>query len=501
MKRMICLLLSVVLACFCPFTVFSAEQEEEYVTVPVQSISPVADENLDLMIKNENVYVDAEQFAKRMCWEFSGDDECISIYDTGEKGRPVRITQFFYDTARVKHRLFDQMTDVYEAPFPSIRNENGFWIPLEYSLLILNCKNGISDEWILTDMPEKSIMDYFYEIMIQADPYHFDWYDEFSLWLGDGGTERNISEERVHMQNRLLDREGSSWASSFRSFAMDFPEYDKKYAENFSLFLCDWMNEGKSPAEKAESCRELIDEFERDAEEISSWNRFALSAQFDFLNTSENYCTLTERMKQSMKGYMSILSGDVERYSFIQDFNRALGKEEPELFTLKEWKGVQNSIMPPTDKAWCRYVFIPEEIEESDRMNVLYLQTFQDDAFWNFQRLYQRLSDDPKAVRPADLYRLSQYCYIYLMSSYAARSAALDIYRTESDPQMKRIMHDFAEEQVYAGVDILMAQLRWFSDLDKTNTYGVYGFLPSDNSEYLKNYDSSKLIAYIESVK
>lgn len=36
---------------------------------------------------------------------------------------------------------------------------------------------------------------------------------------------------------------------------------------------------------------------------------------------------------------------------------------------------------------------------------------------------------------------------------------------------------------------------------DKTNEWNVYGFLPSDNAEYLKNYDSSKLIAYIESVK
>ncbi len=499
MKRMIGLLLSVVLACFYSFTVFSADQEEEYVTVPVQSISPVTDENLDLMIKNGNVYVNAEMLARRMCYRFSGNDEYISIYDTGENGLPVRITQFFYDTARVKHRLFAQMTDVYEAPFPSIRNEKGFWIPLEYSLLILNCEYWISDKWIITDMPLKNIMDYFYEIMVQADPYHFDWYEDFSLWLGDGGTERNISEERIRMLNSLLDREGSSWAPSFQSFAMDFPEYNKKYAENFSLFLCDWTNERKSPVEKVESYRELINKFEKNTEEIFSWDLFALSAQFDFLNKSESYCTLTEKMKQSMRGYLSILSGDVERYSIIQDFNNALGKEESKLFIIKEWKGIQNNTMLPADKMH-RYVSVPEEIEKSDRLNVLYLQTFQDDAFWNFQRLYQRLSDNPETVCPADLYRLSQYCYIYLMSSYAARSAALDIYKTESDPQTKLILHSFIEEQVFASVDILMAQYR-FAYADKTNTYGIYGFLPSDNLEYLKNYDSTELIDYIESVK
>lgn len=495
------LALSVMIACLYPVTVFSAGQEE-YVTVPVMCVNPVNDKDLDVMVKNKDVYVDAEMLAGWLCYKFEGDDEHIAIYDGENPENSARCTQFFYDTARVEHRLFSEMTDVYEAPFSSIRNDKGFWIPLEYSLLIFNCKNWISEKVILVDEPQKSLMDYFYEMMIHENPYHFDWYQDFSLWLRDRETDRNLSEQRVRMMNSLLGREGNLWAPSFQAYAMDFLDYNEKYAENLSLALCDRLGGGwRNSTEKIEYYAEIVEEFEKNTEEISDQEFFALSAQLDFLDTSESVCGLTDKIKQSMRGYLRILSGDVQRYSVIRDFNSALGKEETELLPVKQWKRIQGNDLLPASMKVPRYMSAPDEIEKGDRLNILYLQAFQDDVFWNFQRLYQRMSRDPEAARPADLYRLSQYCYVYLMSSFTARNAALDICGAKLDLQTKQILQDFFEEQKDKNLNILQMNTFHLEWANKTNEDGIYGFLPSDNAEYLKNYDSSKLIAYIESVK
>lgn len=497
MKRMVGLLLSVILGCFYPVTVFSADQEE-YITVPVLALNSIYDRDLELMIKNEEVYVEAEMLANWLGFQFEGDEECISIYDAENLELSVRSTQFFYDTAKVKHRLFSQMTDVYEAPFPSIRNDKGFWVPLEYSLLILNCRNWITEKGMIVEMPRKDSMDYFYEIMVHADPYHFDWYQDFSIWLGDERIEPDISEARIRMLNGLLKEEGNLWPSSFQAYAMDFLEYEKKYAENLSLFLCSGFgSERMTAAEKAGSYGEILSEIEKNKGKISDWDLFFLSAQLDFLDTSESNCALTERMKQSMRGYLSALSGDVERYSLIQDFNSTLGEDAAGLFPIKEWKGIQGNDVLPASVALRHNMPLPDEIGKDSRMNILYLQAFQDDVFWNFQKLYQKMSEDPQTVRPAELYRLSQYCYIYLMSSFAARSAALEIWM---DKMELTIPQNLVKEQMYRNTDILTAVYN-IAPADKTNEDGLYGFLPSDNVEYLQNYDSGKLIAYIESVK
>lgn len=62
------------------------------------------------------------------------------------------------------------------------------------------------------------------------------------------------------------------------------------------------------------------------------------------------------------------------------------------------------------------------------------------------------------------------------------------------------IPQNLVKEQMYRNTDILTAVYN-IAPADKTNEDGLYGFLPSDNVEYLQNYDSGKLIAYIESVK
>ena len=199
----------------------------------------------------KNVYVNAEMIANRLGYQCGSDDDHITIYNREDNDLPVAFTQFFYNSTKVNHTVFMQMLDTYEAPFPSIRNDRGSWIPLEYSLLILNSGLLILDDSILIDIPCKNIVDSYYDIMKKYTTYNFDWNKDFGYTETDWkviGASSHIS----NLFNGILDFEGDSWGAMFQSFLMDSSSYDKKYGEDLALLLC-----GESEAEVNESIKKM----------------------------------------------------------------------------------------------------------------------------------------------------------------------------------------------------------------------------------------------------
>lgn len=251
MKRIFCLLLTVALICSSSIDLFAAESEK-YVAIPVEYSDNVGNsEQLDLMVKNKNVYVNAEMIANRLGYQCGSDDDHITIYNREDNDLPIAFTQFFYNSTKVNHTVFMQMLDTYEAPFPSIRNDRGSWIPLEYSLLILNSGLLILDDSLLIDIPCKNIVDSYYDIMKKYTTYNFDWNKDFGYTETDWkviGASSHIS----NLFNGILDFEGDSWGAMFQSFLMDSSSYDKKYGEDLALLLC-----GESEAEVNESIKKM----------------------------------------------------------------------------------------------------------------------------------------------------------------------------------------------------------------------------------------------------
>ena len=120
MKRIFCLLLTVALMCSSSIDLFAAESEK-YVAIPVEYSDNVGNsEQLDLMVKNKNVYVNAEMIANRLGYQCGSDDDYIMIYNREDNDLPIAFTQFFYNSTKVNHTVFMQMLDTYEAPFPFI---------------------------------------------------------------------------------------------------------------------------------------------------------------------------------------------------------------------------------------------------------------------------------------------------------------------------------------------------------------------------------------------
>lgn len=251
MKRILCLLLAIALMCSSSIDLFAAESEK-YVAIPVEYSDNVGNsEQLDLMVKNKNVYVNAEMIANRLGYQCGSDDDHITIYNREDNDLPIAFTQFFYNNTKVNHTVFMQMLDTYEAPFPSVRNDRGSWIPLEYSLLILNSGLLILDDSMLIDIPCKNIVDSYYDIMKKHTIYNFDWNKDFGYTEADWkviGASSHIS----NLFNGILDFDGDSWGAMFQSFLLDSSSYDKKYGEDLALLLC-----GESEAEVNESIKKM----------------------------------------------------------------------------------------------------------------------------------------------------------------------------------------------------------------------------------------------------
>lgn len=261
MKRILCLLLSIILVYPTSITIFAMESEE-YIVVPVEYSDNIGHiEQLEIMTKDENVYVNAKDLSNRLGYQFLENGDCVSIYNKDNGNLPFGVTQFFCNSTKVKQMLFTKMVDTYEAPFSSIKNDKGYWIPLEYSLLLLNSGILLLDNSILIDIPHKDIIDYYYDIMKNANIYNFDWNKDFGYTntdLGIIGSNSHIA----NIFNGILNFDGDSWAAIFQAYiAMDSSAYDKKYGENIALFLCSESDEElKSSIEKIKLYQDIFSE-------------------------------------------------------------------------------------------------------------------------------------------------------------------------------------------------------------------------------------------------
>ncbi|MCR5781845.1 MAG: hypothetical protein K6G90_03815 [Clostridia bacterium] len=240
MKKIIAIFAAVLLLFSIRADMFAEEAGEEYHMIKVEySDNTGHPEDLQIMIRNDNVFADAKTLAERLGYSLKEGDSCVVIYNNDiSKDLPMSLTQFNFNSTQISHAIFTKIIDTYEAPFASIRNDKGIWIPLEYSLLLLNSGMMITENALLIDIPAKSIIDRFFDIIKNSGLYTFDWADDF------GYTDSNVnviggSSHLVNVFNGLLEFDSDSWSELFQSTVTFNPDaYDGKYGEMLAILLC-----------------------------------------------------------------------------------------------------------------------------------------------------------------------------------------------------------------------------------------------------------------------
>lgn len=591
MKRILALFIGIVLGIQCVIPIgIKAEPNDSvtYETITAEfSDSVGTTENINVMVADNHVYGNAEELATRLGYQINTSDESfVTIFNKDNSDLPYSLTQFFYNDTNVKHSLFTRVLDSYEAPFESIHNEQGIWIPLEYSLLMLNSGEMVVEDTMLIDMPEKKITDLYMDIMKANNTYLFDWGKDFGYTKTDVGI-IGSSSHYVNQFNGLLEMDGDSWVQLIQTLALDSSSYDSKYGEDIAMLLCTESNgELKWIQEEAEKNQDLFSEdgkigkllstysesLDTDAEamyetcnrvwedlksgnsnlaiynrsydalekafdkktwfsktgqhildvqgevskelplldigakiaevaqygnEFQNQDKFSLDALDCFLSTSSEGTISSEAMKKSMREYSNELKSNVVIYSATKYFKENVDAWIGDAIKDGKLLGSQANMALLAWELAADYIpFISNGLSAADKFELaLYASVLQSDTFLNYQS-YRNDTFADKNITSDKLYELSKYCYIYLKTCYITRGAAIASLdgKTES---VKEQLKPLIEEQNNIN-DSIAGILLKLKDVKPENEKLIYGFLPSDNEEYLKKYNDEKILTLVK---
>lgn len=296
MKKIISILLSAIIL-LTTGTAYATETKSadiSYNTLPVEfSDNLGTTENLDAMVDDGRLYVNAKQLGERLGYQVKAGDEYVAVFNKEFSNNvPYGITTFYYDSTKVGHMLFNKMVD-YEAPFKTVKNADGEWIPFEFSLLLLNSSDVLLDKKIHVDMPEKNIVDIYMDVLKNNDRYLFDWEADAGATPGSMfamGTASNM----VQIFNGVLDWDGASWCQLINSFSMDSSSYDAKYSESFAKMFCTYSDEELS--QDVDAMKEKLKPFDGDNWVVKSMKQIDDAYDYKIENLSKKTADLKKKM-------------------------------------------------------------------------------------------------------------------------------------------------------------------------------------------------------------
>lgn len=137
MKKTISLFLVLIIMVSITVPSFAAEESEEYYSIPVEYSDNIGhQESLDIMVQNDNVFVDAKMLAERLGYTFGENGESAVIFNKDTTNNlPFGITQFKYNSTQVSHMLFKKMCPVRCMNFTRIdRTAPGHQVAVNYQM-------------------------------------------------------------------------------------------------------------------------------------------------------------------------------------------------------------------------------------------------------------------------------------------------------------------------------------------------------------------------------
>lgn len=256
MRRMISIFLCLSVFYSLQFRVQAVGEPSQYGNIKVEySDKKGSIETLKVMIdgQSQNIFADAEQLGKRLGYKVSVTNNKIIFVNKTVNDIPYGYVCFTAQSTKVERLLGFTMLDNYTAPYMPIINDEGAWVPLEYTLLILNSEMLIIGDTLLISMPQKSITDLFVEIKRNTNRFCFDWGDDFGYTEGTSAAIAANS-HLVNVFSGALEFDGASWAQLIQQLAHQGTSYDSKYGEEVAtLFVTNSIDELTAMSERV-SC-------------------------------------------------------------------------------------------------------------------------------------------------------------------------------------------------------------------------------------------------------
>lgn len=261
-RRIICFLLSISFI-LNTLSVYANEKETEndasFYIAPVEYDDQKGNiENLSLMVIDNDVYVNAEQIAKRLGYNFSTKDGRTAISNTKDNSLPK--TFIFYSVGKEEVIQLNNNEQIhYKAPCACKEVNGNVWVPFTFTLLMLNSSMLIQDNVLLIETPHKDLLDVFYDVFVNKDIYEFDFMTDFGYTDKDIGAIWGGSRLST-VWNGVLSMNATSWAALFQAFSDNDAALDAKYGKDLAILLCTESDEElKASTDNARAVSDLYE--------------------------------------------------------------------------------------------------------------------------------------------------------------------------------------------------------------------------------------------------
>lgn len=239
MKKLISLILAVIftLNMLVPTNCIAAS--ETYKTLKIEYADNKGTvESLDVMIKNNNIYVDAFQFCKRLGYKvtLTQNENGVVVYNTENVDMPRMIMVFYFDSTTVDCYTVNKWF-TYEAPFEAIHNTEGTWIPFKYVLYALNSNILIIDDVVTVAMPQNTLLDLIQRAKENMNEIQFDYSSDMYFSEEDMFVQTGASRV-VNLFSGLLAFESESWFLLFQQSFGDTSAYANKFGDELATLFC-----------------------------------------------------------------------------------------------------------------------------------------------------------------------------------------------------------------------------------------------------------------------
>lgn len=321
-KKCISLFLTLVLLFSVSAVGVTAAETEKYGHINAYLIDEKKYISSEVMAVDKNLYVNAE-FYKNFGFEVKIKDSIVIIANISNIDLPKGAIGFYYEDVMCC-RVNEALTEYYKAPFETVKNDKGAWIPFEYSMTLLNGSMLVNEEDVLfISSPKQGLLDVLHNISCNWQTYSFDYASEFGY---DKLTENFLSESShlVNILDGLIKFDGASWASfinsnpTLNSFLGDLG-YDAKYGKEVAQMVC------------TNSSEELLDAVDAIdvANDILSEDG-ALAEIFDDLRSSNevDLGNLLQQSQEALKNIEKTNDGVSEYNRIYAQLEKALVKSD-----------------------------------------------------------------------------------------------------------------------------------------------------------------------------
>lgn len=411
MKRIISFLL-ILIICLNFTSIISFANSNVYKTINVEYSDNKGNiETLNVMINGDDVYADVYQLAERLGYEtqVTKDGQGISVYK-----KPTFLVTFYSGSTKVDYLILNNLYE-YVAPFKTIKDSNGIWVPFKYLLYALNSNMLIIEDTVTISMPHNTLLTLIPIIGSVTNEIMFEYYEDMGMTGKDMAIQSGAS-RIVNLFGGILEFEGESWALMFQQFWGDTSAYDNKFADELSTLIC--TNSYKELEALNEKIGIITDIFSTDGKLATSLSAIGVGLDNDVGELYKQCEDLLKKINES--------NANLSKYnSTYEQLENVLDKQSLFYDTGKVAMGLQEGLEPITEK-----IKILGEIAEVTG----YISEFAEKDDFSIQAILSYFNEfSPKTNLPESFCNTLEYNVNILNSNIATYSISKYIENNYSD--------------------------------------------------------------------